>query len=194
MKQHWPAPERNKGPILEVLRTVFTKPGTVVEVSSGTGQHAVHFATHLPHLRWQPTDRDPEHLASLAAWRAESGVDNLDEPLHLDVLEPWPVSSAVGVLNCNMVHIAPWACTPALFRGAASILAASRPLVMYGPYLRGADSAPSNLAFSENLKARDPSWGVRELDAVVAEAEVAGFRLERVVEMPANNLTVIYRR
>ncbi len=194
MKLTWPAPERNKGPILDVLREVLPASGTVLEIASGSGQHAAWFATHLA-VRWQPTDPDPAHRASIAAWRAEVGAPNLLPPLHLDVLDPeWPVQRADAVVNINMIHVAPWEATPALFRGAARLLAPGAPLAMYGPYLRGPDSAPSNLRFSESLRARDPAWGVRELDAVVAEAERAGFALERVVEMPANNLTVVVRR
>ncbi|MCK6504043.1 class I SAM-dependent methyltransferase [Myxococcota bacterium] len=195
MKQHAPAAERNRDPILAVLRRVLpARPGALVlEVASGSGQHAVHFAAALPHLRWQPSDQDPVARDSVAAWRAEAGLDNLLPPLSLDVRGPWPVQAADAIFCANMIHISPWDCTLALLSGAAAVLPPGSPLVLYGPYRRGgAHTAPSNAAFDASLRARDPSWGVRDLEAVVAQAR--GFALDEVVEMPANNLTVVLRR
>lgn len=193
MKIQWDAAERNKDPILDVLRAELPQTGLVLEIASGPGQHAAHFASNLD-VRWQPTDPKPEHLASIDAWRAEVASDNLLAPMELDVMLTWPIVEAAAVVNINMIHVAPWEATGALFRGAAALLEAGSPMVMYGPYLRGADTAPSNLRFSESLRQRDPSWGVRELDAVIAEAAAAGLDVQRIVEMPANNLTVVYRR
>lgn len=195
MKQHAPAAERNREPLLAVLRRVLPQHhgAQVLELASGTGQHALHFASALPHLRWQPTDADADARASIAAWRAEAGLDNLLPPLFLDVREPWPVAAADAIFCANMVHISPWTCTLALLAGAAAVLPPGSPLVLYGPYRRGgAHTAPSNAAFDASLRARDPSWGVRDLEVVVAEAR--GFTLDEVVEMPANNLTVVLRR
>jgi SAM-dependent methyltransferase len=195
MKQHAPAAERNRDPILAVLRRVLpARPGALVlEVASGSGQHALHFAAALPHLRWQPSDQDPVARDSVAAWRAEAGLDNLLPPLFLDVRGPWPVAAADAIFCANMIHISPWACTLALLSGAAAVLPPGSPLVLYGPYRRGgAHTAPSNAAFDASLRARDPAWGVRDLEEVVAQAR--GFALDEVVEMPANNLTVVLRR
>ena len=185
--------ERNKGPILEILVTAFARRSRVLEIGSGTGQHAVHFAQALPHLHWQPTDLDPAALASIAAWVQEAGLSNLRAPQPLDVRAAWPVDRADALFCANMVHISPWACTLGLLEGAARLLDAGAPLVLYGPYRRGgAHTGPSNAAFDESLRARDPAWGVRDLEAVVDHAR--GFALEEVVEMPANNLTVVLRR
>lgn len=190
----WPAAERNKDPILAVLQQTLPTTGLVLEIASGPGQHAAWFAKHLVGVQWQPTDPNPEHLASIEAWREHVDAPNLLPPLRLDVLEPWPVDRADAVVNINMIHIAPWSATKALFEGAARILAPGAPMVVYGPYLRGPDSAPSNLSFSESLQERDPTWGVRELDDVVGVATDAGMVLDKIVEMPANNLAVCYRR
>ncbi|MCB9779783.1 MAG: DUF938 domain-containing protein [Alphaproteobacteria bacterium] len=195
MKRHYPATARNRDPILAVLRRVLPDRGRVVEISCGSGEHGLHFARALPGLSWQPTDIDPDALASTEAWRAEEGPANLLPPLRLDVTAPWPVDAADAVYNANMIHIAPWACTLGLLDGAAAVLSPGAPLVMYGPYRRGGlHTAPSNAAFDDSLQARDPSWGVRDLDEVAEEARVRGLLLEEVVEMPANNLTVVYRR
>lgn len=194
MKISWPAAERNREPILAVLRESLPSEGLVLEIASGPGQHAAWFAPRLPDLRWQPTDPKPEHLDSIAAWRDEVATANLLAPLPLDVLGAWPIDRADAVVNINMIHVAPWEATHALFAGAARLLAAGAPMVMYGPYLRGPATAESNLRFSESLRERDPSWGVRELEEVLAAAAAAGLELERIVEMPANNLSVVYRR
>lgn len=186
---------RNAVPIIEVLRGVLPESGLVLEVASGTGEHALHFARAFPVLTFQPTDPDPLALSSIKAWRSEAPA-NLLPPLALDAAsDDWPVRRADALLCINMVHISPWAATLGLLRGASRVLAAGAPLVLYGAYRRaGVPTAPSNEAFDESLKARDPEWGLRLLEDVVAEAEKVGFTLERVVEMPANNLTVVFRR
>jgi hypothetical protein len=193
MKQHAPATERNREPILAVLREVLPPAGTVLEVSSGTGQHAAFFATQLPQLIWQPSDPDPVSRASIAAWT--EGLANVQPPLDLDVTRrPWPVERADAILNINMIHIAPWRACEALMEGAAELLPAGGVLHLYGPYQRdGRHTAPSNAAFDQSLRARDPAWGVRDLDDVARAAARCGLALERVVEMPANNLSVVFR-
>lgn len=188
--------ERNRAPILEVLRDVLPERGLVLEIASGTGMHAAFVAAALPSIEWQPSDADDEALSSIEAWRDETGAPNLRPPVRLDVCAAaWPIERADAIFNANMIHISPWAVTLGLFDGAARVLDAGAPLVMYGPYKRGgAHTAPSNASFDESLRARDPSWGVRDLAVVADEAAARGFDLERVVEMPANNLCVIYRK
>jgi len=195
-KQVWPAAERNKGPILEVLRQELTEPGVVVEVASGSGQHAVHFAANLPHLRWQPSDIDDGNLASIEAWRRDAALDNLHAAIRLDVTDtPWPVGGAVAAYNANMIHISPWRCTEGLLRGASELLAIGGKLLVYGPFrIGGAHTAPSNAEFDESLRRRDPAWGVRDLEAVVELAEAADLRHSRTVAMPANNQLVCFQR
>jgi SAM-dependent methyltransferase len=191
-----PAPERNKGPILEVLRRVLPVRGLVLEVASGTGQHAVHFAGALSGLTWQPSDPDPAMHASIVAWTAATAAVNVLPPLALDVRSsPWPVARADAVVCINMIHIAPWAAAVHLMEGAARILGPAAPLVLYGPYRRrGRHTAPSNEAFDADLRRRNPEWGLRDLECVAAQAAKSGFVLEDIVEMPANNLTLVLRR
>ncbi|TNF26050.1 MAG: DUF938 domain-containing protein [Deltaproteobacteria bacterium] len=191
-----PATDRNREPILAVLRELLPEPGLVLEVASGTGQHAAFFARHLPHLTWQPSDRDAESLPSIAAWRADAALPNVHAPVVLDAAaETWPIARADAVFNANMIHISPWAACLGLLRGAARVLAPGGRLVLYGPYkLGGEHTAPSNAAFDASLRARDPAWGVRDLDDVRAEAERAGFTFERRVAMPANNQIVVFSR
>jgi SAM-dependent methyltransferase len=191
-----PAPERNKGPILEVLRRVLPVRGLVLEVASGTGQHAVHFAGGRSCLTWQPSDPDPAMHASIAAWTAATAAVNVLPPLALDVRSsPWPVARADAVVCINMIHIAPWAAAVHLMEGAARILGPAAPLVLYGPYRRrGRHTAPSNEAFDADLRRRNPEWGLRDLECVAAQAAKSGFVLEDIVDMPANNLTLVLRR
>jgi len=191
-----PATERNRAPILAVLRRILPASGTVLEIASGTGEHAVYFADALPGLQWQPSDPDAEARASIAAWREASGLGNIAAPLALDVTQPaWPIAEAAAVLAINMVHIAPWAATLGLLAGAARLLPGDAPLCLYGPYRRdGHAFAPSNQAFDDSLRRRDPAWGVRRLEDVLEVAERAGFALAEVIEMPANNLSVVFRR
>jgi SAM-dependent methyltransferase len=196
LKRHAPAAGRNREPLAAVLREVLPARGTVLEVASGTGEHAVHFARLFPRLLWQPSDADEEALGSIEAWAADSPAPNLLPPVLLDAAsDMWPVERADAILCVNMVHISPWAATVGLMRGAGRVLQAGAPLVVYGPYRRaGVATAPSNEAFDESLKRRDLEWGLRAVEDVAAEAEANGLELERVVEMPANNLTVLFRK
>ncbi|HYI49773.1 MAG TPA: DUF938 domain-containing protein [Allosphingosinicella sp.] len=187
---------RNAGPIAQVLKGVLPERGLALEVASGTGEHALHFAREFPGLLWQPSDPEPAAVRSIEAWRVEAGLFNLLPALSLDArAAEWPVPRADAILCINMVHISPWAATAGLMRGAARLLEQGAPLYLYGAYRRaGVVTAPSNEAFDESLKARDPDWGLRDLEEVVAEAEKNGFGLENVTEMPANNLSVAFRR
>lgn len=194
------AAERNKAPILEVLRRVFPSAGRVLEIACGTGQHAAHFAAALPGLQWQPTDVSEAALASARAWVEASGLPNLRAPRRLDVTR-WPSDLAGpeapvdAIFNANMVHISPWAVTLGLLDGASRGLSEGGVLAMYGPYkVGGKHTASSNAAFDESLRRRDPSWGVRDLDRVIAEAAERGLRHVETVLMPANNLTVVYEK
>jgi SAM-dependent methyltransferase len=195
-RQHAPATSRNREPLLAVLREVLPERGTVLEVASGTGEHAVFFANALHGLCWQPSDPSAAALASIAAWIAGERADNVLPPIALDAVAPdWPIRSAAAVVCINMVHISPWSATEGLLSGAARVLPPGAPLVLYGPYRRAVhELAPSNAAFDEDLRRRNPKWGLRLLEDVVALAQEAGFSLDRVVEMPANNLTVVLRR
>lgn len=195
-RRHAPATDRNRDPILAVLRNALPSAGLVLEVASGTGQHAVHFAAALPGVTWQPSDPDPALRASIEGWRAQAALPNLTAPLALDAAtHPWPLERADAVVCINMIHIAPWAAGLGLLRGAGAVLPPGGPLLLYGPFRRGgAHTAPSNAAFDADLKARDPSWGVRDLEAVEAAARDHGLVLADVVAMPANNLTVLFRR
>lgn len=195
-RQHAPATERNRDPILALLREVLPASGLVLEVASGTGEHAVHFARALPGLRWQPTDADDASRLSIDAWTVATRTSNVLPPLALDAAgEDWPVASADAMVCINMVHISPWAATEGLMRGAERVLPPGAPLVLYGPYRRaGHPLEPSNAAFDESLKARDPRWGLRLLEDVADLAGRHGLALERVVEMPANNLGVVFRK
>ena len=196
MKQSSPASARNRDPIVEVLRGVLPDRGLALEIASGSGEHAVHFAASFPKLLWQPSDPEPVALRSIEAWRSESGLFNLLPPVSLDVrASQWPVPQAEALLCINMIHISPWPATQALMRGAARTLSPGCPLYLYGPFVRGGvDTAPSNLAFDLDLKARNPEWGLRDLESVSAEALAHGFMLEQVVAMPANNLSIVYRK
>lgn len=196
MKREAPAAARNRQPILEVLHPRLPARGLVLEVASGTGEHAVHFAAALPGLDFQPSDPDADARASIDAWRADSGLPNLRPALALDAAAPaWPTAAADAVLCCNMIHISPWASAVGLVGGAGRILPAGGLLYLYGPYRReGRHTAPSNEAFDADLKRRNPAWGVRDLEAVAALAAAAGFAGPEVVQMPANNLSVVFRK
>ena len=191
-----PAALRNSEPIAALLPGILPAAGIVVEVASGTGEHAAYFARLFPRLDWQPTDPDDGALASIRAWRAEAELPNLREPLRLDAsASDWPVDRADAILCINMVHISPWAATLGLLAGAGKLLPPGGPLILYGPYRRtGTPTAPSNEDFDRSLKARDRRWGLRDVESVTAEAEARGLRFERLFEMPANNLTIVYRR
>lgn len=196
MKQTWAAPERNKRPIAEVLKRVLGPSGTLLEVASGSGQHAAFFATELPSWVVQPSDVDPENQASIAAWVAELDRQNLRPPVRLDVRSPdWGLGMFDAVFNANMLHIAPLSCCHGLMRGARAHLKPGGPLVIYGPFrIGGAHTAASNAAFDQDLRARDPAFGVRDLEQVIEEAALQGLVFEERVEMPANNQTLIFRR
>lgn len=196
MKRHAPATNRNREPILAVLRAVLPAQGTVLEIASGTGEHAVYFARALPHLAWQPSDPSAEARASIAAWAAEAKLANLRPPLAVDAAAgAFPVPDLAAVVAINMVHISPWSATEGLVAASAAALSADGVLLLYGPYKQGGrHTAPSNAAFDAELRAQDPSWGVRDLEAVTELATAAGLVLDRVVQMPANNLCVAYRR
>ena len=191
-----PAAARNRDPILAALRPRLPAAGLVLEVASGSGEHAIHLAAALPALTFQPSDPDPSARASIDAWAAEAGLANIRPALALDAAAAdWPAVAADAVVCINMIHIAPWAACEGLVRGAARLLPAGGPLILYGPYRRdGRHTAPSNAAFDADLRARDPAWGVRDLEAVAALAAGRGFGPPEAVEMPANNLTVIFRR
>jgi SAM-dependent methyltransferase len=190
---HAAAAERNREPILEVLRRVLPPAGLVLEVASGTGQHVAFFARALPALRWQPSDPSRAHRRSIDAWAA--GADNVAAAVALDVeAEPWPVSRVDAILNINMIHIAPWSAAAALFRGAARVLAPGGVVFLYGPFTRdGQHTAESNRRFDERLRGEDPRWGVRDLGDVEAVATSAGFPPPEIIPMPANNLSVVFR-
>jgi hypothetical protein len=195
-RRHAPATLRNRGPILEVLRQVLPAAGTVLEIASGSGEHAVFFADALSDLMWQPTDPDPDNRASIRAWIAETGVTNVTAPADLNAAaRAWPVTHADAIVCINMIHISPWAATLGLLAGAARTLPTAAPLYLYGPYLRnGRHTAPSNEDFDRSLRAQNPEWGVRDLDEVSEAAAQAGLTLAEVIEMPANNLSVVLRR
>ena len=199
-----PATERNRGPILAVLErwlgatteAPFSTSFDVLEVASGTGQHAVFFARALPHLRWQPSDLDPEFLASIESWRADSRLENVAPPIRLDVRDrDWSVGPVGAVFNANMIHIAPWSVAEGLFAGVGRILAAEGILLLYGPFrVGGRHTAPSNEAFDADLKRRNPDWGIRDLERVALLAESAGLRLVETNDMPANNKLLVFGR
>lgn len=195
VKRRAPAVARNMAPIEAVLRDWLPASGMVLEVASGTGEHALAFSRAFPDLTWQPSDPDPEALASIAAWGSE-GPPNLLPPLHLDASSPnWPVGRADAILNINMVHIAPVAAGVGLLDGAARILPDGAPLILYGPWLEeGVDPAPSNLAFDRNLKERNSSWGLRTVEWFASAAAERGFDLIERRQMPSNNLMLLFRR
>lgn len=195
-RQFSPSAARNREPILAVLRRVLPAAGLVLELGSGTGEHAVHCARHLPALRWQPSDADPAALASIEDWVAHAALPNLLPPLRLDLAAaPWPVAAADAIVAINVLHYSPWETTPALFAGAAAVLPEGGVVVCYGPYRRGgAHTAPSNADFDQWLRSVDPRFAVRDLEAVEAEAQRHGFGLAAVVDMPANNFSLVFRR
>lgn len=191
-----PSTARNRAQILEVLARVVPEGARVLEIASGAGEHAVWLAEHLRGVTWVPSDPDPDARASIEAWRAHSGLANVLPALALDVSQsPWPLSRADVVVCINMIHISPWEATEALIAGASAILPRGGVLYTYGPYRRsGAHTAPSNEAFDASLRARNPAWGVRDLEAVESTARAKGFVLDEIVEMPANNLSLVFRR
>jgi hypothetical protein len=190
-----PAALRNREPIAEVLREWLPASGTVLEVASGTGEHAEWFAERFPNLHWQPSDIHSDALASIVAWADASGLTNLRKPVVIDAgADDWPVGRADAVLNINMAHISPWSASLGLIAGAARLLPSGGPLILYGPWLKDdIETVPSNLAFDADLKARDPEWGLRRVEDFAAAASAKGFRLVDVRRMPANNLMILFR-
>lgn len=207
-----PATQRNREPILAILQRWLTAaapttttdvgepppnpPIRVLEIASGTGQHAIHFARALPGLRWQPSDPDPSHLASIEAWREESGLANVAVPIRLDVRDAeWPVDRVDAIFNANMIHIAPWSAAEGLFAGACRVLGESGLLFVYGPFhVGGRPTAESNAAFDADLRRRNPDWGIRDRDDVVALARTRQLVLIEVDEMPANNQLLVFQK
>jgi SAM-dependent methyltransferase len=193
---HAAATARNREPILEVLRRVLPPDGLVLEIASGTGEHVAFFARALPALHWQPSDPSAAHLESIRAWSAASGAENLAPAVSLDVeRRPWPVTRADAILNINMIHIAPWSAAEALFEGAARLLSPAGVLYLYGPFKRGGrHTAESNERFDGRLRSEDARWGVRDIEDLEALATRVGFGAPEIVPMPANNLSLVWRR
>jgi SAM-dependent methyltransferase len=191
-----PAALRNRDPIAAVLADALPATGRVLMIAEGSGIHAVHMARRFPHLRWLPSDPDPAARASIAAFRAEANLANLDEPIDLDVIrDGWPVEQADAIVCINLVHISPWTATQGLLAGAARTLPPGGVLYVYGPFLRrGVATAPSNVTFDQSLRARNPAWGLRSVEDVEILAAAAGLRLETIVGMPANNLSLLFRK
>lgn len=195
-KRDAPATQRNREPLLRVLRFFLPRPAQVLEVASGTGQHAAFFARSLPHLSWQPSEQSPDSFDSIHAWGEESGGPNWRPPLQLDARAwPWNVDRYDAIFNANMIHISPWETCLGLLRGAHGHLKPDGLLILYGPYrLGGRHTSDSNEAFDQSLKQRDARWGVRDLDEVVAAAKLARLSFLGRVAMPANNQVVVFRQ
>lgn len=204
MRKYAPATQRNREPILEVLLQVLPPSGTILEIASGTGEHAVFFAPRLSPRQWLPSDPNPELRASIAAWSAHLPCDDLFPPLELDAAQPiWPVettykdhySPIVAIVNINMIHISPWSACLGLMAGAGRILPPGGILYLYGPFQQGGEhTAPSNAAFDESLRAQNPDWGVRNLEDVIAVANQEHLQWQGTYQMPANNLSVVFER
>jgi SAM-dependent methyltransferase len=194
-KQHAPAAARNREPIRAVLARELPRHGTVLEIASGSGEHAIAFAGAFPGVAWQPSDASEPAVASIAAWRAEAQLANLRPPIALDVTAAtWPIAHADAIVCINMIHIAPWEATLGLFAGAARLLAPGALLYLYGPYrFAGAFTAASNAEFDRSLRARDPRWGVRDVGELGAVALAHGFALRDTIAMPANNHSLVFR-
>ncbi len=195
-RRNAPAAARNVMHIIAVLEQWLPQGGSVLEMASGTGEHALAFARHFPKQAWQPSDADPDSLRSIAAWRESHPLQNLAIPLTLDLRDAeWPIARADAVLSINMVHISPWSAALGLLHGAARLLGPSSPLILYGPWIEhGVETAPSNIAFDADLRARNPDWGLRSVEAFTAAAAERGFALTDRREMPANNLMLLLRR
>lgn len=202
LRQHFPATLRNRQPILQVLQRILPPQGDILEIASGSGEHGVFFAPHFAPRRWIPSDLELAHRQSIKAWKTFTQTPNLELPLALDMTaEQWwhPLAhhhyNPTAICCINLIHIAPWAACVGLFRGAAQLLKPGNVLYLYGPYRRqGVVTAPSNEGFDQSLKARNGQWGLRQLETVAALAQEHGFSLGEVVEMPANNLSVIFYR
>jgi cyclopropane fatty-acyl-phospholipid synthase-like methyltransferase len=190
------AAQRNQEPILEVLADVLPQQGLVLEIASGSGQHAVHFAAGLPGLTWQPTDADP-HLRDWIDLRVrQAGLANVRPAIALDArATPWPVKEADAIVCINMIHVSPWEATLGLLAGASEVLGKDGVLFLYGPFRRdGVQTSAGNIAFDADLRSRDPAWGLRDTRDLIEEAAARGFVLDQLVEMPANNLSLVFRK
>lgn len=196
MKKSAPATQRNRAPILEVLRRVLPRQGIVLEIAAGTGEHAVHFAAALPDLTWQPSDPDPAARASILAWAGDAALPNLRPVLEINASHaPWPLDRADAIVCINMVHISPWEATLGLLAEAGRLLPAGGPLILYGPYrVGGAHTAPSNETFEHWLKDLDPRYGVRDVADVTEAAAPHGLSLDDRIPMPANNFILVLRK
>lgn len=194
-QRHAPATLRNRDAIVAVLETILPDSGLVLEIASGTGEHAVYFGQHFPHLTFQPSDAEPENLGSISAWTAREALTNIRPPLLIDTTGNWGIDAADVIICINMIHISPWEATIGLFTKAAQLLPAGAPLYLYGPYIRAeVETAPSNLAFERSLKSRNLQWGLRDVADIDALAEKTNFVRESLTEMPANNISLVYRR
>ncbi len=192
-----PSTARNRQPILDVLLPRIAARARVLEVASGAGEHAVFLAAALPNVDWQPSDRDAEAIASISAWRAATGLNNLKAPVCLDAADSatWPHGPFEAVVCINMIHISPWTACEGLLSGAGRVLTSGGRLFLYGPYLEAeVETAPSNLAFDESLKSRDGAWGLRDLEIVKQQALANGLGFVERIAMPANNLIVVFER
>ena len=200
--QHSPAAERNREPILRALKQILPQQGLALEIASGTGQHVAHFAAGLPGWVWQPSDAQPDAFDSIGWWCAQAGVRHVRPPITLNVMASmWPCDEAPfkapfdDLFCANMLHISPWATCAALMRGAALHLAPTGMLLVYGPFLEtGTPTSPGNQDFDQSLRQRDPSWGIRQLQDVAQEAQRTGLQLHQKIEMPANNLLLVFDR
>jgi len=188
--------ERNKGPILDVLARILPRRGMVLEIASGTGQHVVHFAKAFSGLTWQPSDPDAELRESIALRVQDEQLPNVNPPIDLDVTRlPWSLQTADALVSINLIHVAPWSATPALFEGAKALLPAQHVLLLYGPYRRyGRHTSESNAQFDSDLRAHNPEWGLRDLEAVSDVGGRVGFVLAEIVDMPANNFSLVFKR
>jgi cyclopropane fatty-acyl-phospholipid synthase-like methyltransferase len=198
-RMYTPSAARNLAPILEVLKRVLPAHSAVLEIGCGTGEHAVHFAGAMPNLTWRPSDPDADARASTASWIKFTGLSNVLPPLDIDVCaKAWGVEQTApfdAIVSLNMIHIAPWAATLGLFAGAGRLLCPGGLLFLYGPFMRnGAHDAPSNAAFDASLKARDPSWGLRDTADLERLGEASGLSLRETIEMPANNMSLVFSR
>lgn len=191
-----PAALRNRDLIAEVLREWLPQTGLVLEIASGTGEHALYFAERFPKLKWQPSDVHSDALASIAAWREEAALGNVREPLIIDAASAeWPIDGADAVLSINMVHISPWSAAVGLLSGAARLLRSGAPLIMYGPWLKAdVPTAASNTEFDADLRRRNAAWGLRRVEDFAAAADQRGLTLSEMRAMPANNMMLLFRR
>lgn len=195
-RKHAPATMRNRDPIAQGLEVLLPATGLVLELASGSGEHVIYFAAQLPRLRWQPTDVNEEACRSIAAWTKDSGLANVLPPLRLDVTDAtWPIDGADAILCINMVHISPWDATVSVFAHAAALLPRNAILYFYGPFVRhDVVTSSSNLEFDRSLKSRNPAWGLRDVAAMDRLAVANGFAAAEIIEMPANNVSLVFRR